>query len=94
MYKVGIIGLGLMGGSLAKALSKVKDVEKIIVYDNNVEFLKKAKEEGYINDIANNIDDDNNTMKTIAAGGFKDITRIASANSNMWQNICSQNKIF
>lgn len=236
MYKIGIIGLGLMGGSLAKAFTKIKDIEEIIAYDKNKESLEKAKKEGYIQNIAYDIDDnfknldfifictpvntiyeyaiklkeivkenciisdigstkkkiveqidnldlnfvgahpmigsekygyefskedlytdsyyiltktnktkseniekikellkrinaipleididkhdfsvgvishvphivasglvnlvkklddENKTMKTIAAGGFKDITRIASANSNMWQNICEQNK--
>lgn len=235
MYKIGIIGLGLMGGSLAKAFSKVKEVEKIISYDKNELFLEKAKQDGYtditsnlngefqdldfvfictpvntiyeyakilkeivnknciITDIGStkkniveqidelninfvgghpmigseksgyefsrtdlyvdsyyiltktnktkleninkleellkkintipliidldkhdfsvgaishvphiiasglvnlvkNLDDENQTMKTIAAGGFKDITRIASSNSHMWKNICMQNK--
>lgn len=36
-------------------------------------------------------DDENETMKTIAAGGFKDITRIASSSPVMWQNICLSN---
>lgn len=30
-------------------------------------------------------------MKQIAAGGFKDITRIASSSPEMWQQICSTN---
>lgn len=37
-------------------------------------------------------DDKNRTMKTIAAGGFKDITRIASSSPIMWENICLSNK--
>ena len=37
-------------------------------------------------------DDENETMKTIAAGGFKDITRIASSSPIMWENICSTNQ--
>ena len=36
-------------------------------------------------------DDANETMKTIAAGGFKDLTRIASSSPVMWQNICQSN---
>ena len=37
-------------------------------------------------------DDTDCTMKAIAAGGFKDITRIASSSPIMWQQICNENK--
>jgi len=37
-------------------------------------------------------DDEDETMKMIAAGGFKDITRIASSSAIMWQQICNENK--
>lgn len=37
-------------------------------------------------------DDEHETMKTIAAGGFKDITRIASSSPVMWENICRSNR--
>ena len=36
-------------------------------------------------------DDADETLKTIAAGGFKDLTRIASSSPVMWQNICQSN---
>lgn len=38
------------------------------------------------------LDDEEETMRRIAAGGFKDITRIASSSPEMWQNICLSNR--
>lgn len=42
--------------------------------------------------LVKNSDDEKETMKTLAAGGFKDITRIASSDPTMWENICTENK--
>jgi len=37
-------------------------------------------------------DSESGTMKLIAAGGFKDITRIASSSPEMWEQICMTNR--
>lgn len=39
-----------------------------------------------------NADTEDELMKTMAAGGFKDITRIASSSPVMWQQICLKNR--
>lgn len=41
---------------------------------------------------ASQADYEDETLKTIAAGGFRDITRIASSSPVMWQHICTTNK--
>jgi prephenate dehydrogenase len=40
-----------------------------------------------------NSDDEAEKMRSLAAGGFKDITRIASSSPVMWQNICLTNAV-
>lgn len=43
-------------------------------------------------DLVEHIDSETETMKTIAAGGFRDVTRIAASSPVMWESICSSNK--
>lgn len=38
-------------------------------------------------------DSDDQIMKMMAAGGFKDITRIASSSPEMWEQICATNPV-
>lgn len=57
MYNIGIVGIGFLGGSLVKSLSKTNKVNKIIATDKNLESLKLAKLEGIISDYSLDIDD-------------------------------------
>ncbi|HHT98148.1 MAG TPA: prephenate dehydrogenase [Clostridiales bacterium] len=41
--------------------------------------------------LVRNSDDEDSHMKQLAAGGFRDITRIASSSPSIWQNICLTN---
>ena len=42
--------------------------------------------------LVKHLDNEEEHMKMIAAGGFKDITRIASSSPVMWQQICEENQ--
>ncbi|HHW67615.1 MAG TPA: prephenate dehydrogenase [Epulopiscium sp.] len=57
MNKVGIIGLGLIGGSLAKALKQKCNINNIIAMDIENSALKKALDEKVINDFTTVVDE-------------------------------------
>ena len=61
----------------------IEKLKEIILKDTNLKFNIELLE---------NLDDENQTMKMLAAGGFKDITRIASSDPIVWSNICNENK--
>lgn len=42
--------------------------------------------------LVRDFDDEQQHMRMLAAGGFKDITRIASSSPIMWQQICDENR--
>ena len=52
----GFIGLGLIGGSIARALKAGASDTKIIAYDPNDDSLALAKEEGIADITVNQID--------------------------------------
>ncbi len=51
--RIAIMGIGLIGGSLARALKRNNSVGKIIAYDRNEEALQKAYELGVADEIYN-----------------------------------------
>lgn len=73
------------------SLVKILDYKKHDHTTASISHLPHVIAASLVNLIAS-IDDEQETMRTIAAGGFKDITRIASSSPVMWQNICLSNK--
>lgn len=57
----------------------------------NISHLPHLIASGLVN-LVSQSDSEKEIMKTLAAGGFKDITRIASSSPVMWQQICLTNK--
>ena len=52
IHKVGIVGLGLIGGSLAKAIHGRTDVEAIVGIDPDLKAGELAAQEGVITDFS------------------------------------------
>ncbi len=76
-------------GSL-KALPLVLDYEQHDHITAAISHLPHLIAAGLVNLVKHN-DSKEQYMKTMAAGGFKDITRIASSSPVMWEQICMTN---
>ncbi len=48
-HKIGFIGLGLIGGSLAKAIREKTEINVLVAYDQDEQNLLKAKKDGILN---------------------------------------------
>lgn len=81
---------------LKKMISAIKALPLIIACDEHdyvtaaISHLPHIIASSLVN-LVKESDSEDGLMKTMAAGGFKDITRIASSSPVMWQQICLTN---
>ncbi len=76
--------------SVTKALTLVMKPEKHDFIVAGISHLPHIMASCLVNTVSG-LDTDSQDMKRVAAGGFKDITRIASSSPEMWQQICLSN---
>lgn len=77
--------------SATKALTLVMPPEKHDFIVAGISHLPHIMASCLVNTVSE-LDTENQDMKRVAAGGFKDITRIASSSPEMWQQICLTNR--
>ena len=85
----------------------IEKMEEIIKELKAIPILLSPKEHDYIMaaishvphviaaalvNLVKELDNEEEKMKLLAAGGFKDITRIASSSPTMWEHICKENE--
>lgn len=75
-----------------KALPLVLDYQQHDFITASVSHLPHLIAASLVN-LVQELDGREELMKRIAAGGFKDITRIASSSPEMWEQICITNKV-
>ena len=73
-----------------KALPLVKDHRQHDFITASISHLPHLIASSLVN-LVRDLDGEEKLMKRIAAGGFKDITRIASSSPEMWEQICLTN---
>ena len=74
-----------------RALPIVLDYHKHDIVTGTISHLPHIIAASLVN-FVRDTDTKDELMKTLAAGGFKDITRIASSSPTMWEHICAQNQ--
>ena len=74
-----------------KALPLVLDYQQHDFITASVSHLPHLIASSLVN-LVHDLDGEEELMKRIAAGGFKDITRIASSSPEMWEQICMTNE--
>ena len=78
-------------------VQSLKAIPMVLTYEEHdyitagVSHLPHIISAGLVN-LVHDSDSAEGVMKMIAAGGFKDITRISSSSPVMWQNICASNR--
>jgi len=77
--------------SSLKALPVILDYEEHDYITGTISHLPHIIASTLVN-FVRDTDDKDELMKQLAAGGFKDITRIASSSPTMWQHICLKNQ--
>ena len=74
-----------------KALPIILDYREHDAFTGTISHLPHILASNLVNFVKNG-DNADEMMKRLAAGGFKDITRIASSSPIMWQQICLKNR--
>ena len=77
--------------STIHALPIILDYKEHDYITGTISHLPHIISAGLVN-LVHDSDSAEGVMKMIAAGGFKDITRISSSSPVMWQNICASNR--
>jgi len=74
-----------------KAIPIIVETKAHDTITSNISHVPHILAAALVNMVKNN-DNKSQLMKTLAAGGFRDISRIASSAPNIWENICISNK--
>lgn len=88
MYKIGIIGLGFMGGCIARTLIESPEIESILAYDTKIEFLIQAQEDKSITSYTTNLEDFKETDIIFLCTPVGFITEYANKLKNIVKKDC------